>query len=303
MCHRLLLRLGVALLWLSGGAVLAETWSHRLYDNGFRIYGYARSDQGLFFSCYGPSQGGKDMVSAGAHEDAAVPQGMLMINIAPGLIPLGNATQRSDFVLWVDGTGYRLPPVTFNELDGVWQVTVGMQDGLFRAMSRARDLIVAGGAQPWQFATDGLAEALVETMAVCNGAYAALPAAQPLRARAEAEIAQGCGGPFAQEPGAVQEALIDHDTMADVIVRWEAVSCQTGLARPFCGASHCSVWVYPSTRGGARDDLLAQAVSLIELSNGRMGLAIHAQQEGCPPETLGCERIWYWSGSGLEMLP
>lgn len=286
-------------------AGLTETWNHSVYDNGFRIYGHARSGEGLLIGCYGPSQGGLDVVAAEAHEDAHIPQGHLQINIDPKLIPVGNAMVRSDVVLWLDGTGYGLPQTIWNELDWVWQVNISMQDGLFQAMRRAKTLILAGGQTPWQLATDGMGTALDQAVATCNAAWAegAIAAPSALMGRALQDIRTGCSGPFTSQAGAVREVLFDHDTQADVIVDWSKISCNAGPSRPFCGASHCSVRIFLSTRGGAFEDLLAQAVQRIDLSNGRVGLGVVARQTGCPPDSLGCDRIWYWTGAGIDQLP
>ena len=289
----------------SATALMAQSWTASSYDNGFRVYGRVLSGAGLSFACYGPSQGGVDIMTAEAHEDAPIPRGTLLVNIGAERIPVTTTDRRSDIVFWVDGTGYRLPEIFWNELDSAWQVTLGMTDALIARLRRAQELIVAGGPQSWQFPVDGLSQALDEAMVLCNAAWTTQDSTSvpSLASRAQADVTRVCGGAFTAEPQAVTSHLIDGDTVPDTVIEWSKITCQGGLARPFCGASHCSVWIYPSTRGGAHEDLLAQAVEPIELSNGRVGLSIHARQDGCPPNALGCARIWYWTGTTLDMLP
>lgn len=294
------------LLLLMANALSAQTWTHGTSDSGNLVYGWTTSGQGLSMSCNAPSTGGLDAMSAGSHEDTRVPRAMVLFEIRQDRIPVGNALQINNLVLWLDQTGYRLPATNWNELNGVWEVMISTSDPLVSAMRTASSLILAPGSDtPWQFQTDGLANTLDQALSLCEAAWSGrAPAGAPnLTSAAHIDAVRVCGGPYVASPGAITEVLVDQDDVADVVVKWEAMSCTGQNRRPLCGASHCSVWVYLSTRGAAYDNLLAQGVSFIQLSNGRTGLSLVGRFDSCGANSLGCERIWYWTGTTFAQLP
>lgn len=303
-----MVRLIAGLLFWAGLAS-AQSWSHERYDNGHTLHAYALSGQGLSLHCTGPSKGGLDVMTAEAHEDTRTARGTLMIEIGPERIPVGNAIQRSDVVIWAGGTGYRLPPVIFNELDGVWQTTLPVGDALYQALLQAPDFALAPGQdQAWGYRTTDFIAAFEETVTLCEAAWTGQgPAFQvaegDLMRAARLDVGQGCNSTFTAGEGAFLTGLIDADETPDVVVNWAEIQCQNSFPRPFCGASHCSAKVFLSSQAGQRpDDFLAQAIRLQPLSNGRMGLAIIGRFDSCGPNSLGCERIWFWQGGQLSEL-
>lgn len=300
-----------ALAGLWANAAAAQTWTYQTWDNGHLIHAVAGSGQGLSFRCNGPSTGGLDALTAEAHEDTRTPRGQMLIEIGPDRVPLGNAYSRGDVVLWVDETGYRLPMMTLNELDGVWQVQVSTRDALFVALMQGQDVVVAPGIDAaWSYATPGLRRALEQAMSLCEAAWTGQGPAfarttEQLRRAAHLDIIKGCSGmTYSPGPEAILEGQIDGDGVADIVVKWDDIACQGSFPRPFCGASACSVKVFLSSRAGARPlDLLAQSASLTQLSNGRTGLQIGGRFASCGPNSLGCQRVWYWNGSDLVELP
>ncbi len=295
-------------LWTQ--AATGQSWSYQTFDNGHLIHAYAASGQGLTFRCNGPSRGGLDVLTAEAHEDRRTARGMMLIEIGPERIPLGNAFQRGDVVIWLSGTGYRLPPMVFNELDGVWQVELPSSDGFFAALRQSRDLILAPGQdRSWSFQTTGLTRAFEQATTLCTAAWTGQGPAyaiteNALMRAARQHVIKGCSGNrFTELQNAFLSGPIDGDDVPDVVVTWDAIQCSGGFPRPFCGASHCSATVFLSSRSGARpDDLLVQAIKLVPLSTGRMGLSIVGRFDSCGPNSLGCEVIWFWNGSRLAEL-
>ena len=218
-------------------------------------------------------------------------------------MPNGAGCQRSDIVIWVGETGYRLPIVSFNELDGVWQVQVQAADPLIAALSGAGQFVLAAGpGTAWSFGTTGLASALQQTLSHCEAAWSGQrqrPAGtSPLMATAQADILRVCEGSYTAEPGAFLQGQIDQDAMDDLVVWWNNISCNSAFSRPLCGASHCSAKVFLSTQARPLD-LLAQGVTLQPLTNGKIGLNLVGRFDSCGPDSLGCERLWFWNGSQL----
>lgn len=290
----------------AASGLCAQTWTHGTSDSGNLVYAWATTKQGLTLACNGPSTGGLDAMSAGSHEDTRVPRNMLMIEIGPDRIPVGTAFQLNTIVIWLDQTGYQLPATNWNELTGVWEVMVPSSDPMIAALRRAKSLIIAPGADvPWQFQTDGLATTMDQSLAVCEAAWSGsgTAPASTLTSTAHVDAVRICNGPYVAEPGAMTEALIDQDAVPDLVVKWEAISCPGQALRPLCGASHCSVWVYLSTRGAVYDSMLAQGVELTPLSNGRTGLTLFGRFDSCGINSLGCARLWYWTGTDFAESP
>ena len=296
------------LLW--AGSAAAQNWTFSVWDNGHLVHGVAASGHGLGLRCNGPSRGGLDAVTAEAHEDTRTPRGMMLVEIGTERMPTGNSAQRSDLIIWLSGTGYQMPPLSFNELDGVWQVQLPVSDPFFSALAQGSNVVLAPGQDPaWSFAADGLAASLEQTIALCEAAWAGQGPAfslseSDLTLLAVQSVIAGCGGNYRDDGNAFLVGKIDNDDVPDVVVWWEQIQCTSGqISRPFCGASHCSAKVFLSSRAGKRpDDLLVQALKMVPLSNGRVGLSLFARLDSCGPNSLGCERIWYWDGARMSEL-
>lgn len=299
----------IAAFLISAVMASAQSWSHERWDNGHTLHSYATSGQGMTLRCTGPSRGGLDVMTAEAHEDTRTARGTLMLEIGPERIPLGNASERRDVLIWAGGTGYRLPPLVFNDLDGVWQVSLPVGDGLYQALLQAPDFALAPGQdQAWGYRTQGFIQAFEETVTLCEAAWTGQgPAFQvaegDLMRAARLSVQQGCNSTFTAGPEAFLVGRIDADETPDVVVNWAEITCQGSFPRPFCGASHCSAKVFLSSQSGQRpDDLLTQAIRLQPLSNGRVGLALVGRFDSCGGNSLGCERIWFWNNGQLSEL-
>ena len=297
----------IFLCWASGLA--AQGWAFSTWDNGHLVHGFVNSGHGMVLRCSGPSRGALDAVSAEAHEDTRTPRGAMIIEIGPERIPLGNAFQRNDVVLWLGGIGYRLPAVSFIERDAVWQVQLPTNDGLFAALRAATEIVLAPGQdKAWSFPATGLASGLDAAMALCDAAWRGQGPAFALSQNdltrvAQQEVISVCGGTYTAENSAFLAGLIDTDEVPDVVVDWHAIQCSGANPRPLCGASHCSARVFLSSRPGARpEDLLVRGIELIPLNNGRVGLNIFARTGSCGPDSPVCKSTWYWDGNNIVEL-
>lgn len=215
-------------------------------------------------------------------------------------------------MIWSGQKGYRLPPIVFNELIGIWGVSVNATGALIPALETTQSYVLAAGEEvAWQFPADGLANAISQSITTCEAAWAAAETTppntasvsnptgtSPLFASAHADIERICNGSYTAEAGAFLQGQIDQDGTDDFVVWWNNIRCNSALPRPLCGASQCSAKVYLSTVA-APMDLLAQDVNVQALSNGKIGLKLVGRFDSCGADSLGCERLWYWNGTDL----
>ena len=311
-------------------------WVARIADNGGLFYGLAVAENsGFAVRCNGRSRQGLPLISVEAHEEArAEPFHLIYSFSAPLMAEPATVYQRSDVVVWADGTGYRLPVTIWNELDYEWQVQVAMTDTLSLALMTARDLVVGPETGPHtRIAVDGMNQSVAEAMAFCVAEYrrAGFPVPAPLDQfwpqannsvlgddtvatpdamadYARAHIYNGCSGAAQIEDTAILLGDIDGDGVEDAVLDWGGVICSQGLPRPFCGASMCSADVYVSSayaRLGGPVNLLALGVQLQPLTNGLQGVSLGGSLSMCNAagQTGGaCNFIWYWNGADLVQL-
>ncbi|MEQ3708364.1 MAG: hypothetical protein ABNH38_07755 [Tateyamaria sp.] len=312
-------------------------WVARTADDGALFYGLAVAEgTGFAVRCNGPSRQGLPAVSVGAHEEARTDPFHLIYSLRPPLMAApATGYQRSDVVIWSGGTGYRLPPTIWNELDGEWQVQVGMTDALSLSLMTSADVVVGPEAGPHtRVTTDQMNQSVAEAMAFCVAEYrrAGLPVPAPLDQfwpqannslladdtaptipdgmvdYARAHIRDGCSGPAQIEDSAILLGEIDGDGQEDAVVNWGRITCAQGVPRPFCGASMCSADVYLSSayaRIGGPLNLLALGVQLQPLTNGLQGVSLGGSLSMCDAagQTGGaCNFIWYWNGVELVQL-
>ncbi|MEO0380235.1 MAG: hypothetical protein AAF252_08175, partial [Pseudomonadota bacterium] len=250
-------------------------WVVRTADDGALFYGLAvAEDTGFAVRCNGPSRQGLPPISVEAHEEARAQPFHLIYSLrTPLMTAPATGYQRSDVVVWADGTGYRLPTTLWNELDYEWQAQVAMTDTLSLALMTARDLVVGPEAGPHtRITVEGMNKAVAEAMAFCVAEYrrAGFPVPTQLDQfwpqadnsvlsddtapvtpeamvnYAQAHIYNGCSGAAQIEDTAILLGDIDGDGLEDAVLDWGRVTCSQGLARPFCGASMCSADVYLS---------------------------------------------------------
>ncbi|MEO0634366.1 MAG: hypothetical protein AAFY52_09625 [Pseudomonadota bacterium] len=234
-------------------AAQAQSWAASREDNGHSIGHYARGI-GLRLVCYAPSPQGRTGFEAGVHETEPTPRGTIRLEFDPDLIRLqGAAMTRRDVILWVDGTGYRLPEAGYSDFYGYWGVALGWDDPLFAAMGRARAVILAPGQDPArQINAAGLGPALAALQQGCRADWQgpAMPPGQTVtipRQIADA-VARGCNAPVPLPAGAVQAGDLDRDGTPDFVLDWGRITCPGSLPRPFCGAANCSHNVFLSSR-------------------------------------------------------
>jgi len=316
--------LAAAVLWPL--AAVAE-WQATTRDDGALFYGDVASE-GRFLNlrCVGLSRGGRNPVELEVHEVGTTPIYGLRLEIeTPVLAFVDENAQRTDVAIWIDGTGYQLPTVYWNILDGNWNTNLQLSDPLIAAMRGGRDLIFGPVAGPqYRFSTAGLGTALDAVTRYCVSEYQRLghpvPAAlsayaasaqvgTSLEAAIGADIAKACPTGATTAPGHILSGQIDHDDQPDFVLDWGAVTCNAPPARPFCGASMCGADVYLSSRypaQGQADVLLALGVRLIPLSNGFQGIELGGSLSTCNSAgkgSSGCVFVWYWSGTDLARLP
>lgn len=289
------------LFW--GFATSAQTWGHSEADDGHLVYASTRAGLGLDFVCNAPSAQGLDAMQAGAHEETRVARGHVKLDIGADRLPVGNDIQRIDAMVWLGETGYRLPTVHWNELVGVWEVQLSVSDALIKGLVTVPSFVLSAGDETaWQFAADGLGSSLGRTLAFCENAWAAATTPTPSQVSmigaAHSDITRVCEGGYTAQDGAFLQGEIDNDAAADVVVWWDKIRCSSAFPRPLCGASHCSAKVFLSTLNGPMD-LLAQNASLQPLTNGKIGIKLVGRFDSCGPNSLGCERLWFWNGNAF----
>lgn len=298
-------RLGATLVFfLWAVAAHAQVWRGDVRDDGHFVTGTVSVGLEAEVMCRGPSQGGARSFEAGDYETRPLAQGHWRLSFGTALMPYSPSEQSDGVVLWLDGVGYRLPTVTWSELDGVWAVDLPAQDQVFQKLTQARAFVLqTGPATAWTMPLGGFGAAMMTAGAACDAAWAAAGATgvpSPQLARAKAAVQRGCdGASYTAQPTAFLSGLIDGDEVPDVAVWWGDISCNQALARPFCGASHCSFDVYLSGKAEP-DQWLAMAAALTPLNNGRVGVDLVARQSVCGEDSLGCRVIWYWTPQGFQ---
>lgn len=293
--------IAACLIWFSAAALHAQVWAPFAQDDGHFANAYVSSGAQVDFICNAPSQQGLTAWQAGAHETRATARHVWRLNFGLDRVPFNGPPQRADIILWVNQAGFRLPVAIWDEMEGVWSVDVPAADPLFAALARAKSFVVQPGSDPsWSLPVEGLAAALAQSRAACDAAWAAgAPPTGGMMARAEAYVRQGCGGAYSVADTAFATGLIDGDQIPDVAVWWGDIRCTQDLPRPFCGASHCSLDLFLSTKPD-RDPMLALDAKLIPLNNGRMGIDSVGRFDLCGADTLGCRALWYWTPQGFR---
>ena len=202
-----MVRLIACLLALWAGAVQAQVWQAQRVDGGHFVFHSARAGASVDLVCLAPSPQGRPAIEVEQHEIRPMTPGTTRLEIGMDRISMGNDVIRSDVVLWADQTGYRLPTITFNELDGVWQVDLGANDPIWSALKTASSVILAPGQdQAWQLPVAGLGPAITQLQAQCAAAWSAVqtpaaPGTVTVPAAVINRVAQGCGAPV-PVPGA-----------------------------------------------------------------------------------------------------
>ena len=307
-----MVRLIAFLLAVWASAVHAQVWQAQTVDGGHFVFHTARAGVAVDLVCLAPSPQGRPAVEVEQHEIRPMAPGMTRLEIGADRAAVGNATVRSDVVLWADQTGYRLPALNFNEIDGVWQVDIAASDPLWTALGQAGSVILAPGQeQAWQLPTAGLAAALTQLQSECAQAWSAAqsaPAPAPgtvtIPAEVGARVSQGCGAPTPLPGEAVQAGDLDRDGSPDFVVNWDKIRCAGAFARPFCGASNCSQMVFLSSRRFLNPvDFLGTSLTIVPHRTGTLALRLTGSFSLCGAQGENCANPLVWDGTSFVERP
>lgn len=288
-----------------------QTWRGDSGDTGGLVYGsVAAPEYSLVFGCNAPSPQRRPLMETGDHETALNTPFGVFVHVSPQLVPRNAEAALPAAMLVADGTGYRLPSLWFNELDGGWMVELAMVDGLFGALSGAGELVFdTGTGQAWRYPVDGLSEGLSRIMSVCASAWvqagealppglggvAAVPVQGLMTPEIDAHLRRECEAPYRIEDRGIAAHDLDRDGQVDRIVDWAGVICDGDLARPYCGAANCSIDVFLSSRPGEPQRLLGVGYVVATAANGAVGLQLGRTAGDCARGL--CGQVLWWDGS------
>ncbi|WP_299691667.1 hypothetical protein [uncultured Tateyamaria sp.] len=301
-------------LWASTAQAQAQAqvWQAQSVDGGHFVFHTARAGASVDLICLAPSLQRRPAVEVEQHEIRPMTPGMTRLEIGTDRVPVGNDVIRDDVVLWSDQTGYRLPTITFNELDSMWQVDISATDPLWSALAQARSIILAPGQQQaWQLPVAGLAPALSQVQNDCAAAWSAAqsaPTAAPGTVTVPPQVinrvAQGCGAPVPVPGDAVQAGDLDRDGTPDFVVDWGGIRCPGAMPRPFCGAANCSQMVFLSSRAYVNPiDFLGTSLTITPHYSGALALRITGSFSLCGAQGENCAAPLVWDGTSFVERP
>lgn len=297
----------ILLCWAS--AAQAQQWQANRIDGGHFIVHDARANAGVRLFCLAPSLQGRPAIEVEQHEESPTGRDTLRLEIRADRIPVGNAVSRGDVVLWLDQTGYRLPQLSWNELNNIWEVDLPYGDGLWGALGQAGSIILAPGQdQAWQLPAAALGTALEAVRAGCAADWAAAdqraPASVTIPQAMLAHVARGCSASAPIPPAAVQAGDLDRDGTPDFVLDWGGIRCPGPLARPFCGAANCSHDVFLSSRGyGTPVTLLGTSVAIVPHRSGGLALGRGGTFSLCGANNEFCAAPLVWDGASFSERP
>lgn len=302
---------------------LAQSWTSEQVNNGvlFAASAYLPGGSGFSLTC-------GERVPGGPRAIPEIYEGWMVtrpdvLRLSMSVEQIGHSPledQRNDVVIVIGDKAFRLPEITWDEMDGYWSTDLQATGAMFDAIATARSFEIHSDAGVRGVSAQGFGIAYATLLDNCRAMFAAngkpwvsrrvvAPLAAPpsVRQVGEAEITRGCNGPSTYEPEAFLIGEIDGDGQPDLVLDWGRVSCLTGHPRPFCGASMCSADIFLSTRQYQRkegDMLLSLGLRLQPLSNGNMAIAVGGSLAGCASVgKQACEFLFYWNGTELVELP
>ncbi len=278
------------------------------------------------FSCFARSPKQAPVLSSQWHTVNVAQPWHYLFETTPALVPLPPTVTEVEMILFVDGTGYRLPPVTFNALEGTWQVTLPMNDPMIRSLGTASALVLqVGAAHAWSLPTEGLKAGLKELQDECistwnaagvptPGGFSAPPAAATpapaaapaggftLPGQVQAHANRDCSGVATFNENALQAGDLDGDGAPDIVLDWGRVLCIGQSMRGFCGAANCQYDIFLSTQGYALSDTrLAVSATLVPHRTGRMAIGFAGTAGVC--SQIDCSVPWLWNGAAFVQVP
>lgn len=305
------LKVWLTALFCAASPASAQEWQSQTVDGGHFVFHTARANVAVDLLCLGPSPQGKMAVEVEQHEIRPMVPDMTRIEIGMERIPVGNAMVRSDVVLWADQVGYRLPPLIFNEIDGVWQVDISTADSIWTAVAEARSVILAPGQdQAWQLPVAGFGAAIADVQEGCAATWRvaqtpAVPAGAVTVPQAVLNrVNDGCGAPTPLPPNAVQAGDLDRDGTPDFVVDWNKITCRGPYPRPFCGAANCSQMVFVSTRAFVNPvDFLGTSLTIVPHAQGGLALRLTGSMSLCGAAGEKCAAPLVWDGVSFVERP
>lgn len=298
-------------------AASAQTWRSETFDTGGLVYGSVFAPEAsLSFTCNTPSPQGRPLMETEDHETIRNGPFGVFVSLGSNLVPpQGGGTVLPAVTLVLNGTGYRLPPVVWDELYGEWMVELSMTDPLWTALSGASDLVLdAGTGAAWRYPTDGLAEGIEVAIGACvagwmqagygvpagiaTAAAGAAPLQQPaslITPEIDRFLRRGCNASYTLDERAIEAHDLDRDGVPDRVVDWAGVTCNAAMSRPYCGAAYCSIEVFLSTRPGDPQSMLGVGFEVTQAANGAPGLRFGGTAGGCARGE--CDRVFWWDGT------
>jgi hypothetical protein len=294
--------------------VMGQTWQNIAADTGGLIYaGTVAPEYSLTFTCNAPSPQRRPLIETDDHETILNGPFAMFITLSAELVRPVEGGVLPAVTVTLDGTGYRLPPLRWDELYGEWMVELAMADPLFGALAAASDLVLDSGVgAAWRYPVDGLAEGVGTAMSACATGWvqagfalpaqlgAAAPVAQPataglMTAEIDAHLRRECAAPYTITDRAIAGHDLDRDGVPDRILDWVGVTCGGAIARPYCGAANCSIDVFLSSRPGDPQSFLGVGYTVTQAVNGAPGLRFGGTAGACARGE--CNRVFWWDGS------
>lgn len=142
---RLAAFLSLFLIW--SVPIYAQGWTAKItrdavYDAGrVSLPGYT-----MGISCAARAAQRGPVLGSQWWEVSVAPPWQYLINFSDQLVPIAPHEIYVQMTLFVDQTGYQLPRVLRNELEGGWQVMLPMTDQMFAALKTASRLVLQVGA-------------------------------------------------------------------------------------------------------------------------------------------------------------
>lgn len=318
------------LLALCAAPLWAQQWETKLTrDDAYDAGRVVMPGSAMVIACAARSPKRGPILGSAWWEVSVAPPWQYLLVFQDQLVPAAGSAQQVEMILFADQTGYRLPPVLRNELEGGWQVMLPMTDPMLIAAETASQLVLQVGATTaWQLPVAGLAQGLKATRDACGATWnatgiatpagfappggsaptapaapaAPTPGAFTLPPQVQANANQSCSGQATFDGAALQAGDLDGDGAPDIVMDWGLVRCNGQSMRAFCGAANCQYDIFLSSRSYALTDTrLAVSATIVQHHSGRLGLLMAGTAGVC--SQIDCNVPWLWNGTGFVQVP